>query len=41
VRNTVKGLLGDDSLQYQWVGGARLSDKKKSAKKTPPATPTS
>ena len=28
VRAAVKGLYGDDSLQYQLVGGTRLSDRK-------------
>ncbi|MGC1378828.1 MAG: hypothetical protein WA821_21530 [Anaerolineales bacterium] len=40
VRNTVKGLFGDDSSQYQLVGGTRLSDKKKPAKKATPTTTT-
>ena len=28
LRAAVKGLYGDDSLQYQMVGGTRLSDRK-------------
>ena len=40
VRNTVKGLFGDNSSQYELVGGTRLSERKKSVKKAPPATPT-
>jgi hypothetical protein len=28
VRATIKGLYGDDSLQYQMAGGTRLSDRK-------------
>ena len=40
VRSTVKGLFGDNSSQYELVGGTRLSERKKSGKKTPPATPT-
>jgi hypothetical protein len=28
VRSTVKGLYGDDSSQYELVGGTRMSDRK-------------
>ena len=28
VRNSVKGTFGDDSSQYEMVGGTRLSDRK-------------
>jgi hypothetical protein len=28
VRATIKGLYGDDSIQYQMAGGTRLSDRK-------------
>ncbi|MGC1377752.1 MAG: hypothetical protein WA821_16085 [Anaerolineales bacterium] len=43
VRSTVKGLFGDNSSQYELVGGTRLSERKKPVKKTPtaPAAPTS
>jgi len=37
VRNGIKGIYGDNSSQYELVGGTRLSEKKKPAKKT--ATP--
>jgi len=37
VRNTVKGLFGDNSSQYELVGGTRLSERKKSVKKAPAA----
>ena len=33
VRSAVKGIYGDDSSQYELVGGTRMSDKKKPAKK--------
>jgi len=44
LRNGIKGIYGDNSSQYELIGGTRLSEKKKPAKKTettPPATPTS
>ena len=43
VRSTVKGLFGDNSSQYELVGGTRLSERKKPVKKAPttPTTPTS
>lgn len=28
VRSTIKGIYGDDSIQYQMAGGTRLSDRK-------------
>jgi hypothetical protein len=33
VRNSVKGTFGDDSSQYEMVGGKRLSDRKPSRRK--------
>ena len=40
LRNGIKGIYGDNSSQYEMIGGTRMSEKKKPAKKTPPATPT-
>ena len=40
LRNGVKAIYGDDSSQYELIGGTRLSEKKKSVKKAP-TTPTS
>ena len=37
VRNAVKGIYGDDSSQYEMVGGIRLSERKTRTRKT--ATP--
>ena len=34
VRNTVKGTYGDDSPQYELVGGTRLSDRKPYRRRT-------
>ena len=34
VRNAVKGLYGDDSSEYEMVGGKRLSERKPPARKT-------
>ncbi len=34
VRSAVKGLYGDDSSEYELVGGTRLSERKSSAHKT-------
>jgi hypothetical protein len=41
VRSAVKGIYGDDSPQYQMVGGTRKSDRKRPARKAaaPPAPP--
>jgi hypothetical protein len=33
VRNAVKGLYGDDSSEYEMVGGKRLSERKPRSKK--------
>ncbi len=33
VRNGVKGIYGDDSSQYEMVGGTRLSERKSSTRK--------
>jgi hypothetical protein len=37
VRNAVKGIYGDDSSQYEMVGGIRMSERKTRTRKT--ATP--
>jgi hypothetical protein len=34
VRNAVKGIYGDDSSQYEMVGGTRLSERKPRKRKT-------
>lgn len=34
VRASIKGIYGDDSSQYEMVGGTRLSERKSSARKT-------
>ena len=34
VRNTIKGLFGDDSSEYEMVGGKRSSDRKAPTRKT-------
>ena len=34
VRNSVKGTFGDDSSQYEMVGGTRLSDRKPARRKS-------
>lgn len=36
VRNTVKGLFGDDSAEYKLVGGTRLSDRRRPVRRTQP-----
>jgi len=33
VRATVKGMYGDDSSEYELVGGTRMSERKKAARK--------
>jgi hypothetical protein len=33
VRATVKGMYGDDSSEYEMVGGTRMSERKKSIRK--------
>ena len=33
VRSTVKGLYGDDSSQYEMVGGTRVSERKTPVRK--------
>lgn len=35
VRASVKGIYGDDSSQYEMVGGTRLSERKSPTRKTP------
>lgn len=37
VRSAVKGIYGDDSSEYEMVGGTRLSERKRPSRKTPPA----
>jgi hypothetical protein len=39
-RASVKGIYGDDSSQYEMVGGTRASDRKKPARKAKAVTPT-
>lgn len=39
-RASVKGFYGDDSSQYEMVGGTRASDRKKPARKVKAVTPT-
>ncbi len=34
VRSAIKGIYGDDSSQYEMVGGTRLSERKKPVRKT-------
>ncbi len=34
VRSTVKGIYGDDSSEYEMVGGTRKSERKHPARKT-------
>jgi hypothetical protein len=34
VRNGVKGIYGDDSSQYEMIGGTRLSERKSPTRKT-------
>jgi hypothetical protein len=34
VRATVKGMYGDDSSEYELVGGTRMSERKKAIRKT-------
>jgi hypothetical protein len=38
VRASVKGLYGDDSSEYEMVGGTRRSERKPPARKAVPAT---
>jgi hypothetical protein len=33
IRNTIKGMYGDDSSQYEMVGGTRRSDRKPATRK--------
>ena len=35
VRNAVKGTFGDDSTQYELVGGIRMSERKSRTRKAP------
>ncbi|MBL8080871.1 MAG: hypothetical protein JNM55_23060 [Anaerolineales bacterium] len=37
VRSSVKGIYGDDSSQYEMVGGTRLSERKPPKRKAGPA----
>ena len=37
VRNTVKGVYGDNASEYELVGGKRLSDRKAPVRKAKPA----
>jgi 50S ribosomal subunit-associated GTPase HflX len=39
VRNSVKGVYGDDSTEYEMVGGTRKSDRKPVSRKITPTTP--
>ncbi len=34
VRSAIKGIYGDDSSQYEMIGGTRLSERKRSTRKT-------
>ena len=38
LRASIKGLFGDDSSEYEMVGGTRRSERKRPTRKTPPAT---
>jgi hypothetical protein len=38
VRNSVKGIYGDDSIEYEMVGGTRKSDRKPVSRKITPTT---
>lgn len=38
LRSSIKGLFGDDSSEYEMMGGTRRSDRKRPTRKTPPAT---
>ena len=40
VRSGVKGAYGDDSSQYELVGGTRRSERKPRTRKPKPTTPT-
>jgi hypothetical protein len=40
VRNSVKGIYGDDSTEYEMVGGTRKSDRKPVSRQIKPTTPT-
>jgi hypothetical protein len=33
VRSTIKGMYGDDSSEYEMVGGTRMSDRRRSPRK--------
>ena len=33
VRSTVKGMYGDDSVEYEMVGGTRLSDRRRASRR--------
>jgi hypothetical protein len=35
VRNAIKGVYGDDSTQYEMVGGTRMSERKPRTRKRP------
>jgi hypothetical protein len=37
VRNGVKGIYGDDSTEYEMIGGTRISDRKSPARRAPSA----
>ena len=38
VRNAVKGVYGEDSIEYEMVGGTRKSDRKPVSRKITPTT---
>ena len=40
VRATVKGAYGDDSSEYEIVGGTRMSERKKSVRRAAPSSPS-
>jgi hypothetical protein len=35
VRSAIKGVYGDDSTQYEMVGGTRMSERKPRTRKRP------
>lgn len=36
LRSSIKGLFGDDSSEYEMMGGTRKSERKRPTRKTPP-----
>ena len=39
IRAGIKGIYGDDSSEYQMVGGTRLSERKRPTRRAPNSTP--